>query len=332
MRKIVLMIVLTLVLIPMVFAQGDGEQDGSGEKSYSINVASTFAPEGAIHDVIVKFKEKVEENSDGRIKVTIHPSGALGGEREIVEGLKAGTIEMGAQGIMDLTMYAPEYTVFEEPFVIRDLDHLNKFWNTLGEDLNKKAEDKTGIITATYMIRGSRLITANKEIVTPEDLNGLKFRLPSMTVRIKVFEAMGAVPTIVAFPEVYMALKTKTVDAQENPPETIYSYKFYEAQKYLINTQHVWSTARYQISKKWFETLSPSDQELLLNAWKEAGAEVRKEVPDPDAVYVEKLKEKGMVVIEPDREAFRAIASEVMDDFDAEGQWLPGLRKQIMDL
>ncbi len=330
MKKLTLALLVALILLSPVFAQG-GEEKTTKVKSYTVNVASAFAPEGPIHDVIVNFKNQVESESNDRIKVVIHSSGSLGGEREIVEGLSAGTIEMGAQGIMDLTLYAPEYTVFEEPFVIRDLDHLNKFWNTIGVDLNNKASEKTNIITAGYMIRGARMITANTPIVSPEDFKGLKFRLPSLPVRIKVFEAMGAIPTVVDFPEVYMALKTGTVDAQENPPETIYSYKYYEAQKYLIRSSHVYSTARYQISQKWFENLSQEDQDLILKAWKDASAKVRSEVPDPDAVYIEKLKAAGMQVIEPNMEEFRTLAEPVMAEFD-DSMWLPGLRQEIMAL
>lgn len=330
MKKLAMFLLIAVVLLPSAFAQG-GEEKAAGAKSYTVNVASAFAPEGPIHEVITNFKKQVESESDGRIKIVIHSSGSLGGEREIVEGLSAGTIEMGAQGIMDLTLYAPQFTVFEEPFVIRDLDHLNKFWNTIGVDLNNQASEKTGIITAGYMIRGARMITANKAIESPEDLKGLKFRLPSMPVRIKVFEAMGAIPTVVDFPEVYMALKTGTVDAQENPPETIYSYKYYEAQDYLILSRHVWSTARYQISKKWFDKISAEDQALILKAWTDASEKVRAEVPDPDAVYIEKLKEAGMKVVEPNMEEFRKLADPVMAEFD-DSMWLPGLRQEIMAL
>lgn len=329
MKKIAILLVISMLTLSVGFAQG--EKEAAGAKPYTVNVASAFAPEGPIHQVIVNFKNQVESETKGRVKVVIHASGSLGGEREIVEGLSAGTIEMGAQGIMDLTLYAPAYTVFEEPFVIRDLDHLNKFWSTIGLDLNQKAAEKTGVMTAGYMIRGARMITANTPIKGSADFKGLKFRLPSLPVRIKVFEAMGAIPTVVDFPEVYMALKTGTIDAQENPPETIYSYKYYEAQKYLILSRHVWSTARYQMSKKWFDKLSVEDQNLFTKAWADASAKVRAEVPDPDAVYIKKLQEAGMVVIEPNMEEFRALAEPVMQSFD-KSMWLPGLRQQIMDL
>lgn len=329
MKKIVALLMVTMLVFTFAFAQG--EKESSGLKSYTVNVASAFAPEGPIHDVIVEFKKQVEAETNGRVKVVIHASGSLGGEREIVEGLSAGTIEMGAQGIMDLTLYAPEYTVFEEPFVIRDLDHLNKFWATIGVDLNNKAAEKTGVMTAGYAIRGARMITANTPIRESSDFRGLKFRLPSLPVRIKVFEAMGAIPTIVDFPEVYMALRTGTIDAQENPPETIYSYKYYEAQKYLILSRHVWSTARYQISQKWFDKLHADDQALFLKAWADASAKIRAEVPDPDAVYIEELEKAGMIVIEPNMDEFRTLAEPVMKGFD-DSMWLPGLRQQIMDL
>ncbi len=329
MKKFVLLLLIAIVSIACVFA--NGEKEASGPKSYTVNIASAFAPEGPIHEVIMNFKDQVEKETDNRVKIVVHASGSLGGEREIVEGLSAGTIEMGAQGIMDLTLYAPQFTVFEEPFVIRDLDHLNKFWNTIGVDLNNQAGEKTGIITAGYMIRGARMITANTPITSSADFKGLKFRLPSLPVRIKVFEAMGAIPTVVDFPEVYMALKTGTIDAQENPPETIYSYKYYEAQKYLVLSRHVWSTARYQISKKWFDTLPAEDQAMFLKAWADASAKVRTEVPDPDAIYIKKLQEAGMTVIEPEMEEFRNLAEPVMAGYD-ESMWLPGLRQKIMDL
>lgn len=327
MKKLCILALCLIVLTGAIFAQG-GSEATSGAKSYTVNVASTFAPQGHIHNVIEYFKQNVETATDGRVKVVVHPSGALGGEREIVEAMKAGTIEMGAQGIMDLTLYAPELTVFEEPFVIRDLDHLNKFWQTVGKDLNKEAEAKSGIITAAYAIRGARLITANKEIKQPADLIGLKFRLPSMPVRVKVFEAFGAIPTIVDFPEVYMALKTGTVDAQENPAETIYSYKYYEAQKYLVMTEHVWSTARYQISKSWFEKQTAEDQAMFLKAWDDAAAKVRAEVPNPDAYYIEELKKLGMEVVYPEKSQFQALAEPVMQSFD-KTQWPNGLRQKI---
>lgn len=324
-KRVLIVFVILLLATGIVFARGEREE------RLTINIASVFPPEGPIHELMVRFKDLVEERSDGRMSVTIHSGGALGGEREVVESLVEGTVEMAAQGIMDLIMYMPEYTVFEEPYVIRDLEHLRRFWDTIGQEMNEKLEQDVGIITSAIAVRGSRMITANRPIVEPEDLGGLRFRLPSYPVRIAVFEAFGATPTVVAFPELYMALRTGTVDAQENPPETIYTYKYHEAQDYLINTRHVWSTARYQISKRWFDRISAADQRLILDAWRDAEEYIKEIAYDPDADFVQRLLDEGMTLVEPNVEAFRELAEPVMREFD-QTQWAPGLRQRIMDL
>ena len=175
------------------------------------------------------------------------------------------------------------------------------------------------------------MITANIPIIHPQDLAGLKFRLPSMPERIAVFEDLGASPTIVDFSELYMALKTGTVDAEENPPETIYAYKYYEAQKYLVLSNHIHTVARYITSEAWFNTISEEDQKLIETAWAESAAEVTAEYPDPDSTYIELLADNGMEVIEPENEEFLAIAEPVVADYAAKN-WKPGLMEEILSL
>ena len=271
-----------------------------------------------------EFKNNIETASGGRIKVVIHPSGALGGAREVSEGVHAGTIEMGALGCEDFEYYAPEYSILEAPYLFRDVDHFKNFLNTHGDQLFSEVQEKSGIITSAWFYRGARMMTSNKKITTPDDLKGLKFRLPSIPVRVSVFEAFGASPTIVDFAELYMALKTGTVDAQENPPETIYSYKYYEAQKYLILSSHIFTLARYITSEEWFNTLTVEDQQLINTAWKDAAAKVAEEYPDPDATYIEKCQEEGMEVVTPDNQAFMELAAPVVEKYNQDN-WKPGL-------
>ena len=292
--------------------------------SYTINVASTFAPEGPVHQVMENFKSNIESGTGGRISVVIHPSGALGGAREVAEGLHAGTIEMGAMGCEDFEYYAPEYSILEAPYLFESKEHFNNFLNKHGDQIFSEVAAKSGILTSAWFYRGARMMTANKEIMEPSDLKGLKFRLPSIPVRVNVFEAFGASPTIVDFSELYMALKTGTVDAQENPPETIYSYKYYEAQKHLILSSHIFTLARYLTSETWFKTLTPEDQTLISTAWKDAAAKVTEEYPDPDATYIEKCKAEGMQIVTPNNEAFIEIAAPVVEKYNAEN-WKEGL-------
>jgi len=334
MKKMINKLSMVLVLI-VIFALCVGENAiaaTSTKPNYNINIASVYAAEGNIHEGMVKFKELLEERTNKRMQVAIHAAGAMGGEREVVEGLSSGAIEMGAHGGMDLTLYFPEYTVFEDiMFVFRDQEHNDKFWDTIGQEIIDDVASRKGILTVGLVPRGSRYITANKPINTPEDLKGLKFRLPSYPLRIKYFESIGAVATVVDFPELYMALKTGVIDAQENPPETIYNYKYYEAQKYLIATEHIITPNRYAVSTKWLDRLDQEDQDLILKTWEEATAYARSMTPDPDAYYVKKLvEEEDMILIEPNKEPFVEAAFALYEEVKDEYDWEPGLLERIM--
>ena len=306
----------------------------SGEKrKVNANIASVYAAEGNIHEGMVKFKELIEKKTDGRFKVTVHPAGALGGERDMLEGLVTGTIEMGATGGMDVTLYAPEYVITEELFVFKNQKQVDNFWSgQLGQTLLKKLEDEKGLITVGNIPRGARWMTSNKPIHKVEDMKGLKIRLPDNLNRTTYFKTLGAIPSIVAFPELYMALKTGVVDAQENPPETIYNYRYYETQKYLIPSRHVFTQNRYLVSKRWLNRLDAEDQQLVLDTWKEAAQFAYDMTPDPDAYYVDKLvNEKGMTLIEDfDRPAFEKVAQELYPEFSK--TWVPGLLEKVLAL
>lgn len=286
--------------------------------SYTINVASSFAAEGPMQEIMEGFKANIESETGGRIQVVLHPSGALGSVKETAEGLKAGTIEMGAIALEDCDYYCPEYTILEAPYLFKDQDHFKRVLDEHGDQLFSEIEERTGIRTCAWFYRGARMITANKEIKTPDDLAGLKFRLPSMPLRIAVFEALGATPTVVEFSELYMALKTGTVDAQENPAETIYSYKYYEAQKYLILSRHIYTMARFGASAIWMDTLSQEDQDLIMNAWADARNEITEKYQDPDETYIQKCEDEGMTVITPDNEKFIEIAKPAVEKWAAE--------------
>ena len=169
------------------------------------------------------------------MEVLIHVGGAMGGERDVFEAMSSGGLEMGAMGSGDISIFFPKYMVYEVPYVLRDADHFWKFWNgPVGKEVNDMVLKERGVMTAGIVYRGARYLTANRPIKTPAEVKGLKFRLPEIKPWMKIWETLGALPVVVAFPEVYMALKTGVAEAQENPLESIWGYKFYEAQKYLI--------------------------------------------------------------------------------------------------
>lgn len=295
-----------------------------------INIGSTYGPDAPVHFGQVKFKELVEARSRGDMEVLIHVGGAMGGERDVFEGMSSGGLEMGAMGSGDVAIFFPRYFVFEIPYVMRDADHFFKLWNgPVGKEINDLVLRERGVMTAGVVFRGARYLTANKPVRRPDEVRGLKLRLPENKPWVKIWESLGALPVVVAFPEVYMALKTGVAEAQENPPESIWSYKFYEAQKYLIATRHVYSAAKYQISKKWFDTLKPEQQQLILQAWKEATDYANKLSVDADKKFIQDLQGKGMTLIEPDVAAFQKAVQPALAELN-KTLWAPGMLEKVL--
>jgi len=301
----------------------------AGAAKVKINIGSTYGPDAPVHFGQVKFKELVEQRSKGDIEVLIHVGGAMGGERDVFEAMSSGGLEAGAMGSGDVSIFFPKWMVYEVPYALRDADHFWKFWNgPVGKEVNDMVLKERGVMTAGIVYRGARFLTANRPIKTPAEVKGLKIRLPENKPWIKIWESLGALPVVVAFPEVYMALKTGVAEAQENPLESIWSYKFYEAQKYLIGTRHVYAAAKYQMSKKWFDTLTPDQQKLVLVAWKDATDFANKQAVEFDKKLVGDLQAKGMTLIEPDMAAFQKAVQPAMAELN-KTLWIPGLYERV---
>ena len=301
----------------------------AGAATLKMNIGSTYGPDAPVHFGLVKFKELVEERSKGEMEVQVHIGGAMGGEREVFEAMSSGGLEMGAMGSGDVSIFYPKWMVYEVPYALRDADHFWKFWNgPVGKEVNDMVLKERGVLTAGIVYRGARWLTANRPIKTPADLKGIKLRLPEIKSWVDVWKSIGAVPVVVTFPEVYMALKTGVAEAQENPLESIWSYKFYEAQKYLIGTRHVYSAAKYQVSKKWLDTLKRDQQQLLLTAWKDATEYANKLAVDFEKKLVGDLQAKGLTLIEPDIAAFRKAVQPAMAELN-KTLWVPGLYERV---
>ena len=295
-----------------------------------INIGSTFGPDAPVHFGQVKFKELLEQRSKGDMVVQIHVGGAMGGEREVFEAMSTGGLEMGAMGSGDTSIFFPKYQVFEVPYVMRDADHFWKFWNgPVGKEINDVSLNQRGVMTSGVVWRGARYLTTNREIRTPEQVKGLRIRLPENKPWVEIWKSLGAQPVVVAFPEVYMALKTGVAEAQENPLESIWSYKFYEAQKYLIATQHVYSACKYQISKKWFDGLKPDQQKLILDTWKDATEHANKLAADLDKKLLGDLQAKGMTLVKPDVAAFQKAVQPALQELN-KTFWVPGMLDKVL--
>jgi len=283
---------------------------------HTLKVGIGHAPTHSFVKASEKFKEMAEARSKGRLKVEIFPSSQLGGEREMQEMVALGTLEMSVSGIT--VIYEPLYALLEAPFLYRDRDHIKKVMASpivaeLGETLLKK-----GIRYVGFYENGFRNITNGKRAIqAPADVKGLKIRTPENLAQIETFKALGAVATPMAFSELYNALAQGVVDGQENPLQNIWNGKFYEVQKHLAITGHIYNSAYILMSEKFWSRLPADLRAIVQGAIQEASNLQLEMVANLDKQLVTDMQAKGMQLTTPDTQAFRKATAPAYDAFYA---------------
>jgi tripartite ATP-independent transporter DctP family solute receptor len=266
-----------------------------------------------------KFAELVAEKTKGRIKIEIFPGGQLGSEGVAAEGVRLGTIDIAtvsAGGIM--SHWVPRIQVLDAPYLFENREQAYKALDgAVGEELNGEME-KAGFKNLAYWEIGIRHITNNRAPITsPSDLKGLSMRIMPARTYIAFVKTLGGIPQAIPFDEVYASLQSGIVDGEENPITTIRSMRYYEVQKYLALTAHVYSSAVLIINLEIFNNLPQDVRNAIAEAASESSLFQRKYVIENEAIDLEFLKLHGMEVVEPDKRAFaRAVQNvykEVMD-------------------
>jgi tripartite ATP-independent transporter DctP family solute receptor len=251
-------------------------------------------------------------------KVVVFGSSQLGTDEELMQKLRLGTVDLALPStVMSSTVDA--FGVFEMPYLVKDREHMKRieeeiFWPTLAP----LAEEQGYEILAVWE-NGFRHITNNvRPIETPEDLQGIKLRVPSGEWRVKMFQAYAANPTPMAFSEVFTALQTGVIDGQENPFAQIWSAKFQEVQEYLSLTGHVYTPAYVTAGKQRFESLPPEVQQVLVDTAKETQGFVYETAAAMEGDLLAQLEEGGMQVNEADKDAFIEASQPIYDEFSSE--------------
>ena len=188
-----------------------------------------------------KFAEIVAQKSGGEMEVRVFPSSQLGGQKDLIEGLIYGTVDLALVGTAVLGQFQPQISLFDLPFLFKDRKHAYKSLDSVGMELGVPLESK-GIKLLGYMENGIRHITNNvRPVKTPADMEGLKIRVMTNKIYIEMMKALGASPTPMAFGELYSAMQQGTVDGQENPSAHIWTKRFFEVQKYASLTAHAYA-------------------------------------------------------------------------------------------
>ena len=278
-------------------------------------------PIDGAYDVSIKyFATLVNEKTDGKVVIDIYPAAQLGGERDVLEGLKLGTIDMTLNTsalIMNLT---PEFGLLDLPFLFEDYEHARaSLEGEGGQMLADKLLNDHGIRMLASWCSGFRvMLTTEKEIKTLEDFKGLKMRAPETPVYIDMFLALGASPTPIPFGEVYTALQTGVVEGVEVAAEPIYTSKFHEVGKYITKTNHIFSTMCPLINEAKFQSLPDDIQEAILEAIKEATDFEWELFIESDAKAMQAMIDSGCILTEIDREPLREACESVHEKYEKE--------------
>lgn len=268
-----------------------------------------------IHQVIAKeFADRVAKYSNGRIKVEIYGNSQLGAERDLLEGMQMGTVDMASTANLIVGNFMPQYGVFDLPYMFKDATQAYKVLDSnYIAKLNEKFAQEKGIRILSFGSGGFRQIVSTKPVNSVNDIKGLKIRVPENDIYLGTFKALGANPTVMAWSELFTGLQQKTVEAFEIVAPVIYTSHFYEVCKYVGISNHFFSPDPFMISETRWKNLSAEDKEIVSRAAKEAAKVEREMVESYQSNVFSMLKDKGMTVVKLDVAPFQNMTKSVID-------------------
>ena len=293
--------------------------DSPSCQTWTLKLGNATAPDHAYNVGARKYAELVAQRTANKVKIDIYPATQLGSERDLVEGLQLGTVDLVVTSTGPLGGFVPKMFVVDLPFLFRDKEHAYKVLDgPIGKGLLEAFSAK-GIKGLAFWENGFRQITNNvRPIEKPEDLKGIKIRTMENKIHLASFKAWGASPTPMAWGEVYTALQQKTIDAQENPIAIIYTAKIYEVQKYLALTGHFYSPSPILMSEKAFKSLPQDIQKIMADTAVECATFERNLLRDDETKQIAELKTKGMQVTIPNKKPFQDAAASVYKEFEGQ--------------
>ena len=270
--------------------------------------AHVYETSEPFHKYAVWAGDEIKKRTNGRYEIQVFPASSLGKESDINQGLTLGTVDIILTGASFAGRSYQPLAITYFPFIFRDAEHQLKYARSdVFRELAKGYDDKTGNHITALTYYGARQVTSNAAhpVTKPEDMKGLKIRVPDAPAYLAFPKALGANPTPIAFAEVYLALQNNTVDAQENPLPTIEAKKFYEVQKNISLTGHIIDSLLTIVSGQTWSKLSEADKKIFGEVMQEAAEKTGREIAASEVRLAEEFKKKGINVITVDKNAFR---------------------------
>ncbi len=275
--------------------------DENGSDTPELMLAVETSAGDPLADMLIAFAEEVENELGDSVSLTVQTGGAIGDEEAVLQGLRAGAIDIAAVS-GSVANLDPTFSIMDMPFVFTDRDKVVEFLDgPYGDELSESLVESIGARVLGFGENGFRHITNNKRpIVTSNDLAGLKIRVPGNPARVALFEALGAAPTQIDIGEAYLALDQGVLDGQENPLKVIDAFSFYEKQRYLSLTAHIYSPVYLAMNEETWQGLSPEVQQGLEKAAAAAAVTSRESGAEADKQLLAKFEEAGVEVNQAD--------------------------------
>ena len=292
---------------------------GTGWAAIDLKLGHAINEKDVFHEAALKFEELVEGRTNGEVTVTIYPNAKLGDERNLLESLKMGTVDMGIITGGPVINFLPSFGVLDLPFLFSTPEHAYKVLDgPVGDGFFEEME-KLGWKGLAYGERGFRNLTNSvRPVEKPEDIKGLKIRVMQNPIYIDSFTALGANAVPMAWTEALTALQQGTIDGQENPLNVIAAYNINESNKYLSITRHAYAPNVILMSMRTWNKLTPEQQKVVSESALEAAKHNRSIDNDMEAEWLQSLKDKGMQVSEPDLSLFRDAVKSVYEKYEQE--------------
>jgi len=301
-RLMTVILLAAAVILPL----GAASCRRSGPKTYRMRASTPLAPHGTVGKALARFCEQVEAKSGGRIQTEAFYIGELGNQREMVEFVHDGSLEVVTSLASGTARYVPQLALFEYPYIYQDEAHLVRVLDTLESEVSRLLAPHNFIAVGGQGMGFRHMLNKTRPIVQPDDLKGLKMRGPN-PIYVGMFKALGSSATTTDWSEVYSALQTGVIDGLEASPDMLLSMKFHEQAEYLSKTSHIAACVYYMIRKDWLESLPADLQAVVLECAREAAVYQNALDIEVQADALKTLQAEGVKVNEvADIAAFKA--------------------------
>ncbi|MEF2554295.1 TRAP transporter substrate-binding protein [Aurantimonas sp. A2-1-M11] len=297
----------------------------------------TFGGSDAVGSMLdkanAKFSELVTERTDGEVTINFISGEQLGNDVDVIQQVMQGSTDLYGDVLGWYANWVPDLSILNWGFTFDDNDHVQTFIDSdLYADMAEQLRKEQGLRVLAVAPTQPRVLFGVKELKNPGELSGVKMRVPDIKTYLLLWETLGAQPSRVAWGEVFLGLKTGTLEATEGPVSSAYAAKFHQAAPFVMRTDHLVSTYQITINDKTFESLTPDQQKTLTDTAVEVTQWARSQAESETDAIITKMADEGAMVVEVDASSFAEKARAGVETMEADGVWSAGLWQQIRDL